>query len=208
MKLQVALDFFTTEDALALMKLIHPYVDIIELGSPLMYAEGFSAIKVMKEEYPDKLVLADMKIVDGGYDIGLKAYEAGADIVITIAMTNDDTLKGLVKAAHELGKYAMVDAIGVTDLDKRVLEAEEMGFDYILLHTAHDTLGDDVMAPVRDLARVKKNVKHARVGISGGITVAQMPGICGANPDWVVVGSGITCARDPLNVTREIAAFK
>lgn len=207
MKLQVALDFFTTEEALKLMELIHPYVDIVELGSPLIYADGFSAVKAMKEEYPGKLVLADMKIVDGGYDIGYKAYEAGADIVTTIGMTNDDTLKGLVRAARELGKYAMVDVIGVTDLDRRICEAEEMGFDYILLHTAHDTLCPDAAAPIKDLARVKKLIKRAKVGVSGGITVAQMPDICCAAPDWIVVGSGITCAKDPLEAAQRIAEF-
>lgn len=135
-------------------------------------------------------------------------YEAGADIVTTIGMTNGDTLKGLVRAAHKFGKYAMVDAIGVAELDKRVCEADEMGFDYILLHTAHDTLCADVTAPIRDLARVKGFVHRAKVGISGGITVAQMLDICTAYPDWVVVGSGITCAPDPLEAAKKIAEFR
>ena len=41
MKLQVALDFFKLEDAIALMCKIHPFVDIAEIGTPLVLSEGF-----------------------------------------------------------------------------------------------------------------------------------------------------------------------
>ena len=207
MKLQVALDYFTIKEALDLMDVIHPFVSIVELGSPLMYAEGFLAIKKMKEVYPEKIILADMKIVDGGYDIGKKAYEAGADIVTSIALTNDETLKGLVRAACEMKKEAMVDVIGVEDVLTRVREMDEMGFDYILLHTAHDTLASDVTAPIRDLEKTKAIVHHAKIGISGGISSEQMNEISVAKPDWVVVGSAITLSKDPLAEVKRIVSF-
>ena len=40
MELQVALDCKDLSEALAVMKEIYPYVDIAELGTPLMYNEG------------------------------------------------------------------------------------------------------------------------------------------------------------------------
>ena len=43
------------------------------------------------------------------------AYDAGADIVTTIGMTNDETCRGVVRAAHERGKEAMADMIGGRD---------------------------------------------------------------------------------------------
>ena len=191
MKLQAALDFFTVEDALALMEKIHPYVDIAEIGSPLMYADGFHAISEMKKHYPDKLVLADAKIVDGGYDIAKKMFEA---------------LSGLVRAAHECGRWAMADTIGVSDLANRVRELDDMGFDYILVHTAHDML-NCISAPIEALKVIKANVKHAKAGISGGITPEQMPEIAAVQPDWVVVGSGLTLAKDPVQVARALREY-
>ena len=129
MKLQAALDYFSIADALALMERIHPYVDIVELGSPLIYAEGFQAIREMRRHYPDKLLLADLKIVDAAYDIGGRAFDAGADIVTAIGMTNDATLAGLVRAARERGKAAMADTIGISALAQRTRELDAMGFD-------------------------------------------------------------------------------
>lgn len=206
MKLQAAIDCPSIDQALALMERIHPYVDIVEIGSYLGLIEGFSALSKMKKAYPDKLILSDAKLVDGGYDIAAAAYDAGADIVTTIGMTNNETCRGVVKAAHERGKLAMVDTIGVVNLAERTRELDEMGFDYILVHTAHDML-NCISAPIEALKVIKANVKHAKAGISGGITPEQMPEIVAAQPDWIVVGSALYNAEDPLAVARAFAKY-
>ena len=41
-KLQVAVDLLTTAEALALTNKVAPYVDIIELGTPLIKSAGLS----------------------------------------------------------------------------------------------------------------------------------------------------------------------
>ncbi len=52
MKLQVALDLLTIEDALELAGKVAEHVDIIELGTPLIKAEGLSAVTAIKEAHP------------------------------------------------------------------------------------------------------------------------------------------------------------
>ena len=206
MKLQAAIDLKSIDAAIALMAKIHPYVDIIEIGSYLGLIEGFSALTKMKEAYPHKLILADEKLVDGGYDISAAAFDAGADIVTTIGMTNNETCQGVVRAAHERGKWAMADTIGVVNLAERVRELDDMGFDYILVHTAHDML-NCVSAPIEALKIIKANVTHAMVGISGGISPEQMPDIVAAKPDWVVVGSVLYNAKDPVAVAKALKSY-
>lgn len=95
MQLQAAIDLTSIDAAIELMEKIHPYVDIIEIGSFLGLIEGFSALTKMKKAFPDKLVLADAKIVDGGYDISSAAFDVGADIVTTIGMTNTKPVQAL-----------------------------------------------------------------------------------------------------------------
>ena len=92
MELQVALDCKDLSEALAVMKEIYPYVDIAELGTPLMYNEGTRAVREMKKAFPDVKVLADMKLLDGGYDIAKIAYEEGADIVTVAGVTNNSVI--------------------------------------------------------------------------------------------------------------------
>lgn len=206
MQLQAAIDYYTIDEALMLMEKIHPYVDIAEVGTMLGICEGLSAVAKMKKAYPQMKVLCDAKLVDGGYDIASAAFDAGADIVTTIGMTNNETCRGVVKAAHERGKEAMVDMIGVADLASRVRELDEMGFDYILVHTAHDML-NCISAPLEALKVIKANVKNAKAGISGGITPEQMPEIVAGKPDWVVVGSALYNAKDPESVAKEFKKY-
>lgn len=210
MKLQAALDYFTLEQALKLMEQIHPYVDIAEIGTPLMFADGFRSVAEVKKRYPDILVLADMKVVDGGYDIASAAFDAGADIATTIGLTTDDTLLGVVKAAREAGKYSMADTIGVKDLAQRVVMLDEMGFDYILLHTAHDSIGSassEAASHIDRIQEMKRLVKHAYIGISGGITLSIIDKVCAARPDWVVVGGGLTSVSNPAETAKALRQY-
>ncbi|HIU33675.1 MAG TPA: orotidine 5'-phosphate decarboxylase [Candidatus Pullichristensenella excrementigallinarum] len=206
MELQVAIDYTNLDKAFDLMEKIHEYVEIVEIGSLLGLCEGFSALGKMKAKYPRKKILSDCKIVDGGYDIAGLAYDAGADIVTTLGMTNNETCMGVVRAAHERGKEAMVDTIGVSNLAERVRELDAMGFDYILVHTAHDML-NCISAPIEALKVIRANVKRAKAGISGGITVNQMPEIMAAKPDWVVVGSALYNAEDPAAVAKALKSY-
>ena len=80
MKLQIALDDVTLEGALELVKKVRDYIDIIEIGTPFVYEYGMQAVRTMKEHFPDKEILADMKIMDAGYyeaEDALKARSEG-----------------------------------------------------------------------------------------------------------------------------------
>ena len=54
MKLQIALDDITLEDALVLVGKVRDYIDIIEIGTPFVYEYGMQAVRAMKEHFPDK----------------------------------------------------------------------------------------------------------------------------------------------------------
>ena len=63
MKIQLACDFYCLEDALKVLKEIVEEIDIIEVGTDLMLAEGTRALRIIKETYPDKILLSDIKMV-------------------------------------------------------------------------------------------------------------------------------------------------
>ncbi len=111
MMLQVAIDLTNTEDALNLADQVAPYVDTIELGTPLIKAEGLSVIRAMKRAHPDKVVFADLKTADAGALEARIAFEAGADLVTVLGTADDSTIKGAVRAAQAAGKGVVVDLI-------------------------------------------------------------------------------------------------
>lgn len=67
MKLQLALDELKLEEALEFAERVKDYVDIIEIGTPFVIAEGMNAVRTFKERFPDKEILSDEKIMDGGF---------------------------------------------------------------------------------------------------------------------------------------------
>lgn len=48
------------------------------------------------------------------------------------------TIKGAVKEAKKHGKQILVDMIAVKNLEERAKEVDQMGVDYICVHTGYD----------------------------------------------------------------------
>ena len=66
MKLQLALDAITLEDAVRIVKQVSSELDIVELGTPFTWTHPIETIGMFKREFPHNLILADYKIMDGG----------------------------------------------------------------------------------------------------------------------------------------------
>ena len=127
MKLQVAMDVLTIDDALALAGKVAPYVDIIELGTPLVKSVGLAGITAIKKAHPDKIVFADLKTMDAGELEANIAFEAGADLVTVLGVADDSTIAGAVAAGKAHGKGVVVDLIGVADKAARAVEVIALG---------------------------------------------------------------------------------
>ncbi len=195
MELQLALDLVNIPEGIALVKEVEPFIDIVEIGTPIVINEGLHAVKAMKEAFPNLKVLADLKIMDaGGYEI-MKASEAGADIITVLGASNDLTIKGCVDEAKKQGRKVLVDMINVSDIATRAKELDELGVDYICVHTGYDGQAAG-QSPFADLATIKSVVKNAKTAVAGGIKLATMPEVIQANPDLVIVGGGITSQDD------------
>ena len=97
MKLQLAIDLLSVPDALSLLHKVAPYVDVIELGTPLIKQEGMNVVTDIKAAYPEKLVFADMKTMDAGELEADIAFKAGADIMTVLGLAGDSTIAGSSK---------------------------------------------------------------------------------------------------------------
>ena len=64
MELQLAMDLFSLEDAVAMAQRLQADADIIEIGTPLLMREEIRAIRIMQESCPKCRILADCKIKD------------------------------------------------------------------------------------------------------------------------------------------------
>lgn len=203
MELQLAIDLVDIPEAIEIVKEVEEYIDIVEIGTPVVKIWGLQAVKQMKEAFPHLKVLADLKTMDAAAYEVMKASEAGADIVTILGVAEDLSIKGAVEEAKKQGKKVLVDMIAVKNLEERAKEVDAMGVDYICVHTGYDlqAVGKNSF---EDLKKIKAVVKNAKTAIAGGIKLETLPEVVKEKPDLVIVGGGIANQEDKKAVARKM----
>ena len=203
MKLQLALDLVDIPGAIEVVKEVEEHIDVVEIGTPVVINEGLKAVKEVKAAFPNLTVLADLKIMDAaGYEVS-QASAAGADIITILGTAEDESIKGAVEEAKKQGKEILVDMIAVKDIAARAKELDEMGADYICVHTGYDlqAVGKNSF---EDLHTIKSVVKNAKTAIAGGIKLETLPEVIKEHPDLIIVGGGITGKEDKKAVAQKM----
>ncbi len=195
MKLQAALDTLTLDECIDLLNETKGYVDIAEVGTPFVIEQGMVPVKTFKQKFPNIEVLADAKIMDAGEFEADKCFEAGADIVTVLGVSNNATIEGAVRSAKKYGRKVMIDMIEVKDLAARTQEIDQLGVDYICVHTAFDvqSTGKD---PLDELKIVNKVIKNAKSAVAGGVKLTTIDAIVEEGAEIIVVGGAICNASD------------
>jgi 3-hexulose-6-phosphate synthase len=204
MKLQVAMDVLTVDEALELASQVAEHVDIIELGTPLVKNAGLSAVTAVKEAHPTKVVFADLKTMDAGELEAELAFKAGADLVSVLGSADDSTIAGAVKAARAHNKGVVVDLIGVQDKVNRAQEARQLGAKYVEFHAGLD----EQAKPGYDLSVLLTAGELARVpfSVAGGVNASTIGSVQRAGADVAVAGGSIYGAADPAEAARQLKA--
>lgn len=203
MKLQAALDTLTLDECIELLKETNGYIDIAEVGTPFIIEEGMVPVKEFKKQFPNIEVLADAKIMDAGEYEADKCFDAGADIVTVLGVSHDVTIEGCVRSAKKHGGKIMVDMIAVKDLAARTIEIDQMGVDYICVHTAFDVQasGKD---PLDELKIVNGVIKNAKSAVAGGVKLQTIDAIVEEGAEIIVVGGAICNAPNRQEMAKEM----
>lgn len=204
MKLQVALDLLSTDAAVSLLNEIAPYVDIIEVGTPLVKIEGLEVLREIKSRWPDKFLFADLKTMDAGALEAELALNAGADAVSVLAVAADRTIAGAVNAANKLGKSVVVDLIGVPPKQRlaRINELQKLGVESVELHAGLDEQAQEGYSLPALLATIEGT--EVKFAVAGGITLDTVDIVAAAGAETAVVGGGIYNAANPAATAKSL----
>ncbi len=177
-------------------------VDWIEVGTPLIKSEGMEAVRVLKKAFPQKIILADMKVTDTGAIEVEMASKAGADIVMVLAGADDSTIIEAVKAAKKYGVKIMADLISVPDPILRSEELEKMGVDYINVHAGIDEqmVGKDPLDIISDIV----SVVSIPIAAAGGLDAVGCARAVRAGAKIVIVGGNIIRSADVYASSKKI----
>ena len=192
MKLQLAMDVLTVDDALELSGKVAEYVDIIELGTPLVKNAGLSAVTAIKEAHPDKIVFADLKTMDAGELEADVAFKAGADLVTVLGVADDSTISGAIKAGKAHGKGVVVDLIGVDDKAARAKEVTALGAEFVEFHAGLDEQAQEGYS--LDSLLTDGAASGVAFSVAGGVNASSIAAVQASGAQVAVAGSAIYSA--------------
>jgi len=201
--LQIALDLLNADRALAIAKqAVVGGADWLEAGTPLIKSEGMDIIRQLRETFPGKTIVADMKTMDTGALETEMAAKAGADIVSILAASDDSTIHDACQSARKYGAKIMIDLIGVPDKVQRAKEVESLGAAYLCIHVGID----EQMRGKKPLTILKELVKHTNlpVAVAGGLNSETTAEVVTAGARIIIVGGAITKAKNVAEATRTI----
>ena len=208
-------------------------VSIVEMGTPLLKNEGVSnVVPAFRQKFPEALLLADMKTMDGGAFEARAVYAGGGNIIDFLALAGVDTAKAICavrdefrRSDPELPRLVFADilvphqgpAAQAVEVALRMLDA---GVDAVGVHLQSDARRADPTLIERhyldDMARAifERVGGAAPVQVVGGLSVAQAKGLAKAGLRAFVISGNLgqpdSRARydlPPDQIERYVAAF-
>ncbi len=198
---QLSLDLIDLGEALGTAEMaIRAGVDWLEVGTPLIIAEGMHGVRELRARYPDVPIVADLKTMDGGWLEAEMMAKAGASMVVVMGQAHEETVALVVKAGRDFGAKVMGDNMAMPDPVEGAKRLEDLGCDYVIHHTGYDmrTLRRErgLHAPT-PLDRLQEIVAAVSVPVQavGGLTPEQASETPKYGAPLVVIGAPL--AIDP-----------
>jgi 3-hexulose-6-phosphate synthase len=199
---QISLDITDRAEALATAELaMRAGVDWLEAGTPFILAEGTHGVRALRERFPGVPIVADLKIMDGGYLEAEMMAKAGATHVVVMGRAHAETIKVVVKAGRDYGVKVMGDNLGFPDMVDGARQLEDLGCDFVIHHIGYDerrgiaAAGKRMPSPLDDLRAVVAAV-NVPVQAVGGLTLEQAVRTPEYGAPLVVIGAPLAVDAD------------
>lgn len=201
--LQAAFDGLTLDEALRAAEAAAPYADILEIGTPLIVLEGIRAVRAFRRAFPDKTLLADIKVMDGGALQAAYCFDAGASVITVLAGAGEATIRCCRERAAESGGDVAADLTNTEALPAAVGRLVRLGIRHLIVHRSLDRIRAEGGSSLEDL-KIVKAAADALPGLSpalrlyaaGGITSETAGAYTAAGADGLIVGSALLGAPD------------
>ncbi|MGC8976820.1 MAG: 3-hexulose-6-phosphate synthase [Candidatus Ratteibacteria bacterium] len=193
--IQLALDFVDEHRALKIVEeAVNAGIEWIEAGTPLIKSCGIEIVRKLKNLYPDRKIIADMKIMDAGRIEAEMAFKAGANIVVVMGNASDETIKESIEVCKNYGGEIMVDLMESAANLKRAKEIESFGANYIGVHIPIDQQMKGKIS-FDFLKEVCQNL-NIPVAIAGGLNSENVVDAINFGAKILIIGGAITKAPD------------
>ena len=156
------------------------HIDVIEVGTILCLAEGMHAVRVMRSLFPDKIVLADVRIAEAGSIISKMAFDAGADWVSVVSGAAPELVRsGAGGSAVRAGKMCRLSSV-TAGRGKWPKHWADMGVQQVIFKRSRDagSAGRAELGRSRDFDMIRRlHEMGFKVTVTGGVKVTDIPAV-------------------------------
>lgn len=199
--LQIALDNISMEDALKMLSGgIGDAVDIIEAGTLLLAAEGHRCVKILRALYPEKLIVADLKLADAGKVLSAMMLDSGADFISVICAADPKTMALANEEAIRRGKETQIELYGPWTKE-RAQQWHDIGMPQIIYHHSRDAgqpWGDIDLENIKMLCDI-----GYKVTVTGGLAPKMISLFKGLPVFAFIAGRALSDSEHPIEVVQE-----
>lgn len=202
MRLQVAIDRVTIEEALKLVNEFDGLADIIEIGTSLIKDYGLLILSKINLNKNKSLILGDIKTIDeGAYEFEM-GYKCGFDILTVMGNSSLETIEKCYEVSKKYNKGIMIDLLECSE--DKIREISNFKDAIYCIHTSTDKKNKGSF--INELEKFNKEFPHIKhIAVSGGVKLESIEVFKNYNIDIVVLGSAITSKENPRD---EIKKFK
>ena len=204
---QVALDVTNIDKAIAIaVSAEKAGVSLIEAGTPLIKSRGIDAISLLRRNLRhDVKIVADMKTMDAGRIEVELAIDAKADIISICGLASESTVVEAIRAGRDRIQI-MLDLLNHPNPIEAAKKSEELGADYVCLHTGLDEQRQKAVSASNQLHIIGVIASRARipVAVAGGIKPQMAASLLDAGAKILIVGSYITSAMNARDAASEM----
>ena len=202
--LQIALDTYDLPSALGPLQKAHQHIDVIEVGTILCLSEGMKAVRVIRSLFPDKIILADVRIAEAGSIISKMAFEAGANWVSVVSGATMTTAEVVQKEADKHGGEVQIELLDSWTWDM-ARQWRDIGIQQVITHRSRDAEAKgDLTWSERDFDEIRQLAELGfKVTVTGGVKPADIPRFAGVPVFVFIAGRAIVKADDPAAAAKQ-----
>ncbi|WP_026678973.1 3-hexulose-6-phosphate synthase [Fictibacillus gelatini] len=204
MKIQLALDRMTIDEAIEIARKVEEHIDWVEVGTSLIKEFGMESVRLMKEAFPGKTIVADMKTMDNAVYEFEMCYKAGADVATVMGTAPDVSIEACLQVAAKMKKLVMIDLLNTTD--ERKVGLAQLDEALLCVHVSKDEQESGQAKRLLDLPESLLQNEQVRIAVAGGLTFETLRGL-EARPSVAIIGSAITKATDPIKAAAQLKKY-
>ncbi len=204
--LQLALDHTSLAAAQRDVALLQDHVDIVEAGTILCLSEGVNAVRALRAQCPEKIIVADWKVADAGETLAQQALGAGANWMTIICAAPLATIEKGHAVAQTYNGEIQIELFGNWTFDD-ARDWYRIGVRQAIYHRGRDAQASGQQWGEVDLARMKAlSDIGLELSVTGGLQPADLPLFKDINVKAFIAGRALSDATNPAQTAGDFHA--